>query len=94
MPCPAFHHGPMEICKRGLNLQGIMKVKKFIAKQSGKHKDQEESREITEEEMQAAIRKFLKSGGMIRKLPDQKSVGNRMVGMKRSHAEMEGDQHG
>jgi hypothetical protein len=39
------------------------------------------SKKITEAELQAAMGKFFARGGIIRKLPDQKIVGNHMVGV-------------
>jgi hypothetical protein len=42
---------------------------------------------ITQEELQIAIRKFRKQGGIIRKLPDQKSIGQRAVSTKEGHAQ-------
>jgi hypothetical protein len=42
---------------------------------------------ITQEELEIAIRKFEKQGGIIRKLPDQKSVGQQAVSMKWGHSE-------
>ena len=47
---------------------------------------------ITEEELKMAIRKFVKSGGIIRKLPAQKSGKSRMVGKKWGYTEMGNDQ--
>lgn len=49
---------------------------------------------ITEEEVQAAIKKFLQSGGIINKLPDQKTVSARLVGKRWGSTEMGGDRHG
>jgi len=48
---------------------------------------------VTEEELKMAIRKFVKSGGIIRKLPAQKTGTSRMVGKKWGHTEMGSDQH-
>lgn len=42
---------------------------------------------ITQEELEIAIRKFEKHGGIIRKLPDQKSVVQQAVSMKWGHGE-------
>ncbi len=42
---------------------------------------------VTEEELQNAINKFLKSGGVIQKLPDEKSVSGQKVGAKWGHAD-------
>jgi hypothetical protein len=44
----------------------------------GPMKDQK----ISEAELQAAMRKFVAAGGMIRKLPDQKSPTSQVVGMR------------
>jgi hypothetical protein len=38
-----------------------------------------------------AIKKFLKSGGMIHKLPDQKTATPRVVGMKWNSSEVGGE---
>lgn len=46
---------------------------------------------ITEEVLNKAIQKFQKAGGIIRKLPDQKTGSNRMVGKKWANTEMGGD---
>lgn len=42
---------------------------------------------ITQEELQTAIRKFKQEGGIIQKLPAQKSIGQQAVSMKEGHAE-------
>ena len=42
---------------------------------------------ISHEELQAAIRKFQKTGGIIQKLPDQKSYTHQGVGVKWANAE-------
>ena len=46
---------------------------------------------VSEEELNAAIQKFLKSGGMISKLPEQKAYVQKHVGMKHSTMEIGGD---
>ena len=46
---------------------------------------------ITEEELQNAFKKFLHSGGVIEKLPDEKTAANQKVGAKWSHTEIGGD---
>ncbi len=47
--------------------------------------------DITEAELKAAIRKFLQSGGIIQKLPDQRPASDRMVGRKWNNSEMAGE---
>jgi hypothetical protein len=42
---------------------------------------------ITQEELHNAIRNFEKRGGIIRKLPDQKSIGQQAVSMKWGNGE-------
>jgi hypothetical protein len=42
---------------------------------------------ISHEELQAAIRKFQKTGGIIQKLPDQKSYSHQGVGVKWANTE-------
>jgi hypothetical protein len=42
---------------------------------------------ITQEELQIAIRTFEKKGGIILKLPDQKTLGQQAVSMKWGHTE-------
>ena len=42
-------------------------------------------------ELQAAIHKFEAAGGMIRKLPDQKSPSTQVVGRRWSNSAMEGE---
>lgn len=42
---------------------------------------------ISHEELQAAIRKFQQSGGIIQKLPDQKSYSHQGVGVKFANVE-------
>lgn len=46
---------------------------------------------VSSEELNAAIQKFLKSGGIISKLPEQKAYGARHVGMKYNNTEMGGE---
>lgn len=46
---------------------------------------------VSEAELQSAIRRFVEAGGMIRKLPDQKSNGSRMVGRRHNASEMAGE---
>jgi hypothetical protein len=41
-----------------------------------------EKKQITHDQLEAAIRKFQNNGGMIRKLPDQKSFSSKLVGVK------------
>jgi len=45
---------------------------------------------VTQEELNQAVRKFLKSGGTIQKLPDQKSVSQHLVGAKWGTTELGG----
>jgi hypothetical protein len=47
--------------------------------------------QITHEELQIAIRKFQRNGGIIRKLPDQKVYTHRAVGSMGGHAGFEID---
>ncbi|HEX7929232.1 MAG TPA: hypothetical protein VF678_16670 [bacterium] len=42
---------------------------------------------VSHEELQAAIRKFQQSGGIIQKLPDQKSYSHQGVGVKFANVE-------
>ncbi len=42
---------------------------------------------ITQEELQLALRAFEKRGGIIRKLPDQKTLGQQAVSMKWGNGE-------
>ena len=46
---------------------------------------------IKDEELRAAIKKFLMKGGVIDKLPDQKSNQGKMVGKKWDSSELGGD---
>lgn len=46
-----------------------------------------ESKTISHEELQAAIRKFKENGGIIEKLPDQKSYSHQGVSVKYSNVE-------
>ena len=46
---------------------------------------------ISVEELQSAIQKFLKEGGIIQKLPEQKSRSLRMVGGKWNNSEIGGE---
>ena len=50
-----------------------------------------ENRKVSEAELQAAIRKFVDAGGMIKKLPDQKTSASQMVGMRWNNYEMGGE---
>ena len=45
------------------------------------------TKSITQEELEIAIRTFEKRGGIIRKLPEQKSIGQQAVNMKWGHGE-------
>ena len=75
----------------GPEFRGVMKVKKIGGKHLRKNPVKGESKEFMEEDLQNATRKFLNSGGMIRKLPEQKTGGNRMVGIKMGYAGIESD---
>jgi hypothetical protein len=46
---------------------------------------------VSEAELQAAIRKFVAAGGMIRKLPDQKTTASQMVGVRWNNYEIGGE---
>lgn len=46
---------------------------------------------IKDEELRAAIKKFLLKGGVIDKLPEQKTILARMVGKKWNSSEMGGE---
>ena len=46
-----------------------------------------DSKVISHKELQAAIRKFQKDGGIIKKLPDQKTYSNQGVGMRWANVE-------
>ena len=46
---------------------------------------------VSEDELNAAIQKFLKSGGIISKLPEQKAYAQKHVGMKHNTTEIGGD---
>jgi len=45
-------------------------------------------RKISEDELQAAMRKFVAAGGLIRKLPDQKIPPSQMVGRRWNNTAM------
>ena len=51
-------------------------------------KTKQENTKITDEELKRAVGKFVKDGGIIQKLPDQKSASHRLVGGKWSTTEM------
>lgn len=55
---------------------------------SGSTKD---AQKVSEAELHSAIRKFLDAGGMIRKLPDQKTSPSQMVGKRWNATEMGGE---
>ncbi len=46
---------------------------------------------ISQEELQKAVSKFIKNGGIIQKLPDQKHVLQKLVGGKWRNTEMGGE---
>ena len=46
---------------------------------------------VNHEDLQRAIAKYLKSGGRIEKLPEQKSVSNSLVGRRWNNSEVELD---
>lgn len=48
---------------------------------------------ITHEALQQAISRYLKDGGRIVKLPQQKSISSALVGRRWSHTEVELDPH-
>jgi len=62
-------------CWQGEQAQGKMNKKK----------------NITEKDLQAAIVHFLGKGGIIHKLPDQKTAGNHRVGHKYQSTELGGE---
>ena len=47
--------------------------------------------EISHEGLKRAVQKFIKAGGIIQKLPDQKNVEQKLVGGKWRSTEMGGD---
>jgi len=49
------------------------------------------TKELTREELQKAIGKFINNGGIIQKLPDQKNVRQNRVGGKWGTSEMGGN---
>ena len=53
-------------------------------------KNKQEKTDITAEELNRAVNKFIRDGGIIEKLPDQKSVGHKKVGGKWANTEMGG----
>lgn len=52
---------------------------------------QSKDEKVSSMDVQAAIRKFMESGGIITKLPEQKAAGTRMVGRKWNTSEMAGE---
>lgn len=54
-------------------------------------KNKQGKAEITAEELNRAVGKFIKDGGIIEKLPDQKSAGHKKVGGKWANTEMGGE---
>jgi len=52
------------------------------------HRKGKEKQTISHQELQRAIQRFLKEGGMIQKLPDQKSVAHSHVGHRWGNSEM------
>ncbi len=54
-------------------------------------KNKQEKTEITAEELNRAVSKFIKDGGIIQKLPDQKCAGHKQVGGKWGNTEMGGE---
>jgi hypothetical protein len=53
----------------------------------GLETNMKESKTISQKDLQAAIRKFKENGGIIQKLPDQKSYTNQGVGVKWANVE-------
>lgn len=54
-------------------------------------KNKREKTEISAEELNRAVRKFVRDGGIIQKLPDQKSAGPKQVGGKWANTELGGE---
>ena len=54
-------------------------------------KNKREKTKISSEELNRAVRKFVRDGGIIEKLPDQKSVGSKQVGGKWANTELGGE---
>ncbi len=50
-----------------------------------------EKKKISEEELKRAVGKFIRDGGIIEKLPDQKSVTHKQVGSKWASTELGGE---
>ena len=46
--------------------------------------------EVTADELKLAVRNFVKDGGIIQKLPDQKSASHKQVGGKWANTELGG----
>jgi hypothetical protein len=46
---------------------------------------------VPQAELQAAVRKFIASGGIIKKLPDEKTASAQVVGVRWSSTEMAGE---
>ena len=53
--------------------------------------DSRKTKSIGHDELQLAIRKFQKRGGIIQKLPDQKSFTHQAVGVKEGQATVASD---
>ena len=49
------------------------------------------ARKVTAAELQAAMRRFVAAGGMIKKLPDQKGHASHVVGMRWNSSEFSGE---
>ena len=49
------------------------------------------TKKITEAELQAAMRRFVEAGGMIKKLPDQKSIASQAVGVRWNNSDIGGE---
>lgn len=53
-----------------------------------------QSKPVSQAEVSQAIRRFVNKGGMIRKLPADKTGSGRVVGMKHNTSEIGGDATG
>ena len=54
-------------------------------------KNKREKSKISSEDLNRAVRKFVRDGGIIQKLPDQKSAGSKQVGGKWANTELGGE---
>lgn len=87
---------PLEKPFEGIDMKDVISIQASPHLRSGRKRSEfaqgrMKKKTITEEELNAAISHFLKNGGMIDKLPDEKTAGRMKVGHKYQATELGGE---